>query len=135
MGINDRIEKDGRKRKQQAPPEVSYDAPFVGYINLQLTEEEKASYERWSQSSSYWEAIETFTADGVNISLKVDVRSGGFLASGTQRRVNSPNAGLVVTARSRSAATALGRLMFSLVVLSRHERWTERQPVADPDRW
>jgi hypothetical protein len=73
--------------------------------------------------------------DGVNLSLKLDPKGGGFLASATQRRADSPNAGLVVTARGRDAATAWGRCLFCLALLGHKERWEDTQPLANPDRW
>lgn len=114
---------------------ASYDAAFVGYINLQLTDDEKSAFPAWFESASFWPAFSNIVEAGVNISVKIEQKSGGFLASGTQRLNASPNAGLVVTARARDASTALGRLVFSLLVLSHYERWVDRQAVADPDRW
>lgn len=135
MGMNDRVEKAPKRRKNGTGGKEAYDAAFVGYINLSLSDEEKSSFDAWAESASFWEALEVFPADGVHLSLKVDTRSGGYLASGTQRRSTSPNAGLVVTARAREAAKALGRLLFSLTVLSHYEKWEDRQTRADPDRW
>jgi hypothetical protein len=112
-----------------------YDAAFRGYINLNLSPEQKASFEAWSQGSSPWDVLEAQVADGVNIALKLDHKGGVFLASATQRRVGSPNAGLVVTARASEAGKALSRLLFCLVILSHQERWEDVQPLADPDRW
>lgn len=110
-------------------------AEFRGYINVDLTDEQKEQYPRWSASASYWEALDGFTSIGVNLSLKREKKSEGYLASGTQRATDSPNAGLCVTARAKDAATALGRLLFILTVLSSSERWEDVQPLADPDRW
>lgn len=111
------------------------DAAFRGYINLNLTDEQKAAFEPWSASASVWEALEFHVGDGVNLSLKRDPKSEGFLASATQRREASPNAGLVVTARGGSAAVAWGRVLFCLTILGKHERWEDTQPLANPDRW
>lgn len=110
-------------------------APFVGYINLNLSAEQKAAFDAWRESASPFEQLEYQVADGVNLSVRREVKTGGFMASATQRRVDSPNAGLVVTARAREATTSLLRVLFCLTVLSQHERWTDTQPVADPDRW
>jgi len=112
-----------------------YDAPFRGYINLSLSDEQKATYVAWEQSASLWETLEGAVADGVNLSLKIDPKGSGFLASATQRRASSPNAGLVVTARGSSAAVAWGRVLFCLAILARKQKWEDTQPVADPDRW
>lgn len=111
------------------------DAVFRGYINLDLTPKEKELYEAWSNSASFWEALEAQTGVGVNISLKRELKQGGFFASGTQRDPKSPNAGLVVTARGRTAVTAFGRLLYCLTLLSHAQSWEEIKPLADPDRW
>jgi hypothetical protein len=111
------------------------DAVFRGYINKDLSEEEKSAYPAWAASSSYWEALQGFTDAGVNLSLKRERKSGGFLASGTQRNPESVDAGLCVTARARNAADALGRLLFILTLLSRSYRWEDDTPLSDPDRW
>jgi hypothetical protein len=131
-GSQNGVDKPPRK---QGGVGKGYDAPFRGYINLNLSDEQKAAYDKWAASSSLWEALEFNVAAGVNISLKLDPKSEGFLASATQRAEASPNAGLVVTARGRDAATAWGRVLYCLTVLNRKERWEETQPVADPDRW
>lgn len=115
--------------------EEKYDAPFLGYINLPLSEEQRTAFSTWFSGSSFADSLDAFAADGINFSLKFDPKSHGFMASATQRRVGSPNAGYCVTARARDATTALGRVVFCVVILSHGERWTDVQPAADPDRW
>lgn len=114
---------------------VGYDAQFRGYINLSLNEGEREAFVAWFASDAFWHAFNASCAAGINFAVKPDPRSGGFLASATQRREDSPNAGLVVTARGRSADIALGRCVYSVGVLDRTERWEDTQPLADPDRW
>jgi len=126
--------KDKSTPKQGALGE-SFDAPFRGYINLNLTDEQKATFDPWANSLAPLEALEAFVADGINLSLKFEPKFGGFLASATQRRMGSTNAGLVVTARGREAGTALWRCLFCLTILSHKERWEDTQPLANPDRW
>lgn len=130
-------EQNGKDKPARKSGKVGagYDAPFRGYINLSLTSEEKASFTDWQGDGSMPDALNAQCADGVNFSVKLDPRSEGFLASATQRREDSPNAGLVVTARARDPVTALARVVFSVAVLSRTERWEDTQPLADPDRW
>jgi len=111
------------------------DAEFRGYVNLNLGAAEKAVWLEWAQTSVVWDALDYQVSCGVNVSVKRDRKNDAFVASGTQRDPKSPNAGLVVTARGRSAAIALSRLIFSLGVLDRTERWEDTQAVADPDRW
>jgi len=130
-------EKDAREKPSRKPGKVGevHDAPFVGYINLQLDADQKASFDAWFASASFWDAYNYQVGDGINVAVKLDPKQEGFLASATQRRPSSPNAGLVVTARARQADIALGRLVYCLTILSHAEKWTDLQPVADPDRW
>lgn len=134
MGINDRQEPKKSRGKSGAVG-VVHDAQFRGYVNLNLTDEQKGVFAAWLETSALWETLEAAVADGVNLSLKLDPKGGGCLASATQRRPGSPNAGLVVTARGRDAWTAWGRVLYCLTVLGHKERWEDTQPMADPDRW
>lgn len=114
---------------------TGYDAAFRGYINLALSDAEKTEYVSWSAAGGVWDVMSLQVADGVVLSVKRDTKGEGFLASATQRRESSPNAGLVVTARGKDAVVAFGRCLYCLAVLSRSERWEDTQPMADPDRW
>lgn len=136
MGFNDHQEKKSRKSAGE-PRRVGegYDAPFRGYINLNLSPEEKDGYAAWAEGGTIWEVLQIQIADGVNVSVKLDPKGQGYLASATQRRSTSPNAGLVVTARAKDAPTCLGRLTYILAILTRDESWEVTQPIADPDRW
>lgn len=110
-------------------------AEFRGYINVQLSDEQKAAYPQWSESASFWDVLDAQVSDGVNIALRREKGGEAFLASATQRRVDSVNAGLCVTARGRDAASAFGRVLFILAFLGHRESWEATQPIADPDRW
>lgn len=124
-----------RKKKVAGDAGGGYDAPFRGYINVNLSDEQKSNYLAWAQTESPWDVFGAACADGVNIAIKYNPKERCFLASATQRREASPNAGLVCTARAREPQVAWGRLLFILAVLSHHERWEDTQPIADPDRW
>lgn len=135
MGMNDRVERKTKARAKPGSVGQGTDAAFRGYINVNLSDDQKAAYEKWSASGSLWEALEFNVASGVNLSLKADPRSDGFLASATQRNPSSPNAGLVVTARGGAAVVAWGRVLYVLTILNKRDRWEDTQPLANPDRW
>lgn len=126
---------DGREVGKKTAPVTPDDAPFVGYINVTLTPDEKAGLESWERGGGLWAVFGSAITDGVNVSIKREVKSGGYLASATQRRPNSPNAGLCVTARAKDPALAFSRLMYTLDILARSENWTDTADVANPDRW
>lgn len=111
------------------------DAAFRGYINLSLSDEEKAAWSVWSVTADVWDCLVAQVASGINVSVKREKGGENFVASATQRDATSPNAGLVVTARGRDAGIAFTRVLYCLVVLSRQESWEATQPMADPDRW
>jgi PAS domain-containing protein len=128
---------DGRKAEGGAvrAPAVEWNAAFRAYINYTPTELEKSNFEAWCETESLWETLASAVSDGVNLSLKAVPKDGCYLASGTQRRPTSPNAGLVVTARAATAWKAFARVLFTLAILYHSERWEDIQPVAEPDRW
>lgn len=129
--------KNGKGRSAAKPSALAdrYDADFRGYINVLLSDADKASFEDWWATGEPFDTLEKAVSDGVNLALKIEVKSGAFLASATQRRASSPNAGLCVTARAKTAALAWGRLLFILSYLDIRERWEDTQPLADPSRW
>lgn len=137
MARGDYSSKNGKDKPARGAGKVGggYDAAFRGFINVNLSEDDKARFEAWFASASFWEVLKGQVADGVSVSVKVNQRDGGFIASAQQRRADSPNAGLVVTARGREPDVALGRVVFILALLSHSERWEDVQPMADPDRW
>jgi hypothetical protein len=111
------------------------DAPFRAYVNVLLSDAQKEGYDEWAVSEFYWQTFDSMVADGVGLSVKREPKNGGFLASGTQRDPKSPNAGLVVTARGGSAATSLGRLLYTLSYLSTGDTWEAVVPIVATDRW
>lgn len=111
------------------------DAAFRGYINLDLNKDEKAAYVKWASPDNVFAMFSIALEDGVQVATKPDPKQNGFLASATQRRTTSVNAGLCVTARASDPVTAFGRLMYLLSILARSESWEDTQPMANPDRW
>jgi hypothetical protein len=132
-GVEDAKHKDAPAKPRKVAE--GWDAAFRGYINLNLTDDQKEGHASWSTSPSVWDALERHTSDGVNLSLKWVAKEECFLASATMRREASPNAGLVVTARGRSAGVAFTRCLYCLEILGEADRWELIQPLADPDRW
>lgn len=130
-------DKDGKERKarKHVTDEQADNAPFVGYVNVDLTDQQKAAYTKWAETASLWEQFTFFVSVGVNVSVKRERSSGGYLASGTQRDPTSVNAGLVVTARGKDPVTAFGRLVYTLTLLEKTGAWTRPKQRVDDDRW
>lgn len=137
MSAHDNVGNNGKSKKGKKEGKLGegFNAEFRGYINMSLTDDQKSTFDQWSETMSFWDVYEGAVSDGVNIAVKIDPKSEGFVASATQRRENSPNAGLCVTARAREPVKALLRLLFTLAILNHAEKWEDLQPLADPDRW
>jgi len=108
-------------------------AEFRGFINLDLSDEQKAAFPGWLDSIVQADFMDDYCKDGVVLSVKADSKGGGYMASATQKRVGSANAGLACTARARDSVTALQRLLYTLALLG--SDWEKTQPLANPDRW
>lgn len=88
-------------------------APFVGYVNITLTAEDKADYENWSQESDiveehYLSALE----QGYQFSIKYDLGSEAFVCSCSQFTPDRPDSGLIYTARSSHPFAALHKAIY-----------------------
>ena len=79
--------------------------------------------------------LDEAVAAGCVIAIKPDTSSPGSMASCTQRDPTSVNAGLCITARSAQPGTALGRLLFLVMMVGVEADWAAVHPPADPDRW
>lgn len=119
---------EGKPRPGQEPGNG-----FRGFINYDLSDEQKAAFPAWFDSQDFGETLSYHAYSGVVLSVKVDAKSSGFMASATQKNVASVNSGLAVTARASNALTALERLVYVLALLG--ENWEETQPLANGDRW
>lgn len=119
---------EGRPR-----PGESSGGAFRGFVNLDLSNAQKEAFPAWLDSQDLGQHLAFYCTGGVVVSVKVDSKSGGFLASATDKGEGSRNAGLATTARARDPLTALQRLLYILAILG--DDWEASQPVANPDRW
>lgn len=126
---------ENRRGRKAASASETWNAAFRGYLNYTPTDPERSNFEAWCESASLWDVLQASVEDGVHLTLKWDAKQSTYLASGTQRREGSPNAGLVVTARASEAWKAFARLLFSLARLGQSARWEDVQPMTNPDRW
>lgn len=135
MGVNDRKQSEREARKEQRKAEARGVAPWRGYINLDLSRDDKEQFEAWVHTGEAWEVLAACVDAGYVVSLKANPNGGGSLASVTQRAAGHVNAGLCVTARGGTADVALFRVMFLVLRLTVEGSWEDVAPVSDPDRW
>lgn len=135
MGINDRRQEAKEAKREAGSAGKSGVAEWRGYINVDLSPDEKAQFDEWMRGDDPWDILTEIAAAGCVVTVKTNAGSTGFMASITQRSPASVNAGLCVTARASSAGKALFRAVFLVASLGVAEDWTKGHEVADPDRW
>lgn len=111
------------------------DVVWRGYVNVTLTAEQKEDFDVWWSRGDFWQGLEDAVRSGCTVSLKEDKAGGGVLCSVTQRRSGHVNAGLCVTARGGTAATALGRGVYQVCLVGLDADWESVGSLVDPDRW
>jgi len=104
--------KNGKDRSS-ASDKKDERAPFVGYVNLTLTAEDKVDYEVWSSDSDlvnedWLSALHL----GYQFSIKDDPGNDAFLCSVSCWRPGKSDAGLIYTARSHSPYPALVKAVY-----------------------
>lgn len=122
------------KGTSKGTTEKSYNAEFKGFVNVELSETDKATFGKWSEQVDFWQVVQFFIDDGNVFSLKVDQRSGGYSAAATQRRDDSVNAGLCINMRAGTAVKALMRLVFVLSTVV-GENWALYAAGEADDDW
>lgn len=135
MGVNDRQQSAREDKREASRKAGGGDATWRGYVNVDLSAEQKREFDDWSHTTEPWDVLEEVGCAGVVVTVKVDKGGTAFMASATQRDPLSVNAGLCVTARASTAGKALFRLFYILHLLGPSTDWSAHHPVADPDRW
>ena len=119
---------EGKPRPGQEPGNG-----FRGFINVDLSDDQKAAFPAWFDDLDFPGTLSWYCGDGCILSIKQDGKGHGYMASCTQKRPDSVNAGLAVTARASEALLALERLVYMLAILG--DDWEASQPIANGDRW
>lgn len=96
-------------------------APFVGYVNVTLTEEDRADFEGWQGidnllAETYVEAL----AGGYQFTTKFDTGNDAYACSVSTWDSNMSDAGIIYTGRSGAPDLALSKCLY---VLSRKLNW------------
>lgn len=94
-------------------PIVTERAPFVGYVNITLTDKDKADYDAWVLETdvvaeSYLSALEL----GYQFTIKCDVQNEVFMCSVSQWDIAREDAGFIYTARSSEPNKALLKAIY-----------------------
>jgi hypothetical protein len=131
----DTVHKNAGERELGRVARKDEAAEWRGYVNVDLTPQQKEQFDDWTHTDEPWLVLEGSVSGGCTVSIKQDSNGAGYLACCTQRRAASVNAGYCLTARAHDPGKALLRLLFTLVCLGVDDEWILKGRVSDPDRW
>jgi len=98
---------------------------FKGFIQHNLTAEEKKAYDNWTLSpDDLWDAIERIIDNGYKLSTSHDDYNSTRQASLTCNNPKLPDYGWVLVARAPDSFNAIALIVFKHTVLL-GENWTE----------
>jgi hypothetical protein len=115
------VVKNDKRGSKAAKSSGDERAPFVGYVNIALTEEDRGDFEVWEADSDLQQ--ETFVealSDGYQFTTKFDAGNDVYMCSVSSWDRNKVDAGIIYTARSDSPRMALAKCVF---VLARKLNW------------
>lgn len=124
-----KVERYGKGKDAPARPGVSvasnerYAAPFTGWVNYDLSEEDHKNFEGWLSTHDVWVIMAGLCERGYKFTVSREFSQAGFLATVIQRDIQDVNAGLMVSARSSDAARALAKLIW-VVDARLPEKWS-----------
>jgi len=120
----DKVEREGK----------DYKAEFAGFVNFEWTDAHKENCIRWASELDFWHEYNQQCAKGRRISTQFDLYHQCYVSSAFERDINSPNAGLICTARGMDGSISLTRLLYLLSDALR-EGWGKSKTPLYEDKW
>lgn len=124
-------EREARKASTE-----TYDAPWVGYVNVDLTEAQKREFLAWYGDRGFWTALDDAVKAGVSgvceVPTQRTVLHGLVLAQGeTQPECGTVRHGTSERPRNSHGTSALSRVLAG----GPNEAWSRPNKAFDDDRW
>jgi hypothetical protein len=108
--------------------------PFRGFVNVNLTAEEKEEFHPWSEDKDLGKLLSDVCLMSYVVSVKEDKKNTCFSAAVTDRNPDSVNAGLCINMRADEPVVALWRLMYVLYAILPGD-WEKDNAKRVGDRW
>lgn len=109
----DNGEPAGRHRKVvKTPSGIQRSADFVGWINVNIPKADQASVDEFSTSPEFVDALGLLLRSHHRLTLIWNERDECYQANSFCMNEQSPNAGLMISARSTDASRAVVKLVY-----------------------
>lgn len=136
MSQHERLKEErGRKGKGATSSKAAIEAPFVGYLNVDLTDKEKEGFIDFVEGDNFGEWLEYFCVLGWRVSVKYRQSEATHLASAMCTAVDHKLAGYVITARSAASLKAFHRVVYILWLLHQTNRQIPLPGASEEDAW
>lgn len=128
---------DQDKRRHKRASRGTGKNSFRGFVSYQLKNVDKADYARFELTEDMaGELLPHLLSDGYRISFSADKRNGCFMAAISTKDTDSPNEGLVLTARSGRDFFQAGLRAIYMHLVIFDEVWPDPSEEMDySDEW
>jgi hypothetical protein len=114
--------KNGNKENRTKTASNNERAPFVGYVNITLTEQDKEDFTAWRSDPQLWdEAYIEALASGYQLTIKFDQANDCYSCSISCWDVSHDDAGIIYTGRADLPFSAVEKCIY---VLTRKLAWS-----------
>lgn len=95
------------------------DAPWGGYVNLRLVEEEREDFDNWAaeEAANLGGFLETALIDGLKLTVSYDAENSAYVATFTGAGCHGDKSRFCLTARSSVMTEAINLLCYKHYVL------------------
>lgn len=111
-----------------------FNAAYKGFVNFNPSQAQKEDFSQWADATDFWETLDTHLRLGRKFGVNMDKDGKTFCATLMERDRESPNAGLIATARALRPDVAAWRLFYYVGELF-PEDWNEIGGNEQLDRW
>lgn len=96
------------------------DAAWGGFLNVRLTDEQKAQFDEWRASvgAQFWSSLADIVAEGMKLSLVYDAENECFVATFTGALTGSPKFREASSSRAGTWEEAVALMVFKHEVLA-----------------
>jgi hypothetical protein len=109
---------------------------FLGFIDIQLSEADKASLDRAHfESEDAFSFIEEMLEDGYKISISSDPAHKSVIVTATGRNSDDPNYGYALSGRGADVVGGLASLAYKHITLCERGSWSNFAGHTEPSKW
>jgi len=105
-------------------------APWGGYVNLRITEEERGDFDEWcvAERDSFQGSLDLALVDGLKLGVSYDAENSAYIATFTGAGCHGDKSRYVLSARGATFSEAVALLVYKHQVLMDGD-WSSYSPA------